>query len=166
MQLRRAYQQYCSKPCARASYTALETAHRVECKAGRKCETCGSEIDPRRRKDARFCCAVCRDHEKHRRRSLDSLPAGSPKRKLCPHCGNEFRAIRVTQVHCCRDCKNAAARKAAMKPCQHCGKVFPHPSHKTRFCSLTCSSHAIWASGLCDHRRGRLNAKAFDRMFG
>ena len=143
MEMRRSYQKYCTQRCERASSTALETAHRIASNAGRKCEACGKPIDPARRVDARFCCITCRDHKRHRRRKVESLPVDSVMRKVCPHCGVTFSANRSSQVHCCRDCKNAAKRARQEMPCGWCGSNFNRSSHRAKYCCMSCAGKAI-----------------------
>lgn len=143
MEMRRSYQKYCTQRCERASSTALETAHRIASNAGRKCEACGKPIDPARRVDARFCCITCRDHKRHRRRKVESLPVDSVMRKVCPHCGITFCANRSSQVHCCRDCKNAAKRARQAMPCGWCGSTFNRSSHRDKYCCMSCAGKAI-----------------------
>lgn len=87
---------YCGPKCCRASQTALETAARLEAKAGRICAWCDGPIAPTKRGHAKYCSRVCVGRAQHERR----------KRRggTCAHCGAAFVTHKADQVYCSHRC--------------------------------------------------------------
>lgn len=96
----RADRKYCGPKCCRASLTALETAARLEAKAGRFCAWCDGPISPAKRAHAIYCSRACVARAQHHRR----------KRRVgeCAHCGGEVVSHKPHQRYCSQSCRTRA----------------------------------------------------------
>lgn len=135
---KRSDKRYCDNRCAYRSCHALEMDARREARIGRTCQECGCIIPSERRRDAKTCSARCTSRASSRRERERAIHL-----KTCPICKTEFRTRARRQVCCSPRCVHALVQV-----------------------SRAASVKAHWASGARDHLRGRLNATAFDRLFG
>lgn len=158
-----ARRKFCNRRCQSAYFNGLTSAALMESKQGRTCAICSGPIPLTRRADARFCGQKCL-------KSMSNPGRRKKVTKTCPHCENQFRPIRIEQVHCSRHCEDAAKRAAQMRACEWCGSVFRAKHHRTRFCCLSCASRANWTGGrtrvLPWCGPPRLTAARFDARWG
>lgn len=71
---------------------------------------------------------------------------------ICEECGAEFitYASWGRKRHCSDDCRLAKRRRARLRACQHCGKVWdPGKPSEAKYCSRECRSQAGRARVTC-----------------
>ncbi len=120
----------------------------------RRCEICGTELQPGARRTIKTCSGPCSE-ELNRRRNAAYYRAncGLPDTytKKCKNCGKEFETAKSNQVYCSSQCQMMRYRYAAKGTegrsygpaiCMQCGNLYTKKSHGQKWCSETCKRKA------------------------
>lgn len=100
----------------------------------KNCLECGAQFKVKRR-DHRFCCAVCAK----KWWSKKNYPIKDHPPKPCKYCGKEFKPIRTSRMYCSDYCKDSSNKKHNHdKTCEVCGSYFSTTDWKRKYC-FTCS---------------------------
>ncbi|MCR5402455.1 MAG: HNH endonuclease [Butyrivibrio sp.] len=101
------------------------------------CLNCGIEYEPpmKRGRKSPYCCNACKiKYNKNRPKKF---------KKICAHCGSEFKTNSQKQQYCSTECSHTAkktGRTIYTKICLYCGAEFQTTDKKHKYCTSACAA--------------------------